>query len=282
MYKKRYKNGIKVGLIGIIINLFLATTKIILSYFVNSVSLLADAINNFNDMTSSILTVLGFKLSNKKPTETHPYGYARYEYVSSFLISIFMTIMSLLFIFESISKIIKPEQLAINKITYIILLITLIVKILQYIYYKKMTKSLNSLALEATSLETRNDIIANTSILISMIIIQKTNYNIDGYIALIVSFILIKSSIQMLKESLYVLVGKPPSIQMIEEVNKKILKYKEIDEINKIIFHNYGENINYINIHIKISKKVKLNNIKNIIKKIEEEFNQNITIQIDF
>ena len=251
MQKKRYKEGIKVGLIGIIINLFLSSTKIILSYFVNSVSLLADAINNLSDMTSSILTVLGFKLSNKTPNKTHPYGYARYEYISSFFISTFMIIMSILFIFESISKIIKPEKLQINKITYIILFITLIVKILQYIYYKKMSKKLNSLTLVATSIETRNDIITNVSILISMIIIQNTNYNIDGYIALVVSFILIKSSIEMFKESLSLLIGKSPNKETIKLINNKILKNKEIEKINKIIIHNYGENINYINVHIK-------------------------------
>lgn len=282
MKKNRYKNGIKVGMIGIVINLLLSTTKIILSYYINSVSLLADAVNNFNDMTSSILTVLGFKLSNKKPNKKHPYGYARYEYISSFLISIFMTIMSILFIIESISKIIKPEKLEINKITYFILFITLIIKTLQYFYYKKMSKKLKSLTLDATTLETRNDIITNISILISILFIQKTNYNIDGYIALIVSFILIKSSVQMLKESIYELIGKAPSDEMLRKIKNKLLKNKEIKKINRIIIHNYGENINYINVHIKIDKKEKINNIIKLIKKLEKEFDNNITIQIDF
>lgn len=281
MNKNRYKNGIKVGLIGIMINLLLSTTKIILSYFVNSVGLLADAINNLSDMTTSILTVIGFKLSNKKPNKTHPYGYARYEYISSFLISIFMTLISTLFIIESISKIIKPENLIINKMTYIILFITLLVKLFQYIYYKNVSKKLNSLTLEATIIETRNDIITNISILLSMLFIQKTNYNIDGYIALIVSFILIKSSIKLLKESINTLIGKQSSKEMMSEINKKVLENKEVKKINKIMIHNYGYNINYISIHLKLNKNIENKEMKKLINKIEKQFNKKITIQID-
>ena len=281
MKKKRYKNGMKVGIIGIIINLFLATIKIILSYLSNSVSILADALNNLSDMTSSILMLFGFKLSSKKATKKHPYGYARYEYISSFLISIFMIIMSLLFIIESITKIIKPDNLIINLNTYLILFTTLIIKLVQYVYYKKMSYKLNSLSIEATTLETRNDIITNISILISMIIMNKQNINIDGYIALIVSFILIKSSIEMLKESISILIGKNPTDEQINEIKNKILIHKEIEKINKLIIHNYGENINYINIHLKLNKKEKMNNIRKLINKIEKEFDDKITIQID-
>ena len=102
---KRNKEGIKVGIAGILINLFLAIVKIILSMCTNSVSIMADALNNITDTTSSLLTIIGFKLNNKKPTKTHPYGYARYEYISSFLISVFMLIMSFIFVVKSILKI---------------------------------------------------------------------------------------------------------------------------------------------------------------------------------
>jgi cation diffusion facilitator family transporter len=233
-------------------------------------------------MTSSILIILGFKLSNKKPTKTHPYGYARYEYISSFLISLFMIIMSILFIIESIFKIIRPEELVINKVTYLILFITLIVKIVQYIFYKKISIKLKSLTLKATSIETRNDIITNISILISMLVIQKLNINIDGYISLVISIILIKSSIEMLKNSIDFLIGKAHNQEEIKNIKNKILIHKEIKNINKILIHNYGENINYIDIHISLNKKEKINNIKKLISKIENSFEENITIQIDF
>jgi cation diffusion facilitator family transporter len=282
MHKKRYKNAIKLGIVGIIINLFLTTIKIILSYFTNSVSILSDAINNLSDMTSSVLTILGFKLSNKKPSKTHPYGYARYEYISSFLISIFMFITSIIFIIESISKIIYPEKLVINKITYLILLITLIIKISQFIFYKTMKKKINSLSIDAIIIETRNDIITNISILISMLVIQKLNINIDGYISLVISIILIKSSIEMLKNSIDFLIGKAHNQEEIKNIKNKILIHKEIKNINKILIHNYGENINYIDIHISLNKKEKINNIKKLISKIENSFEENITIQIDF
>ena len=282
--KMRYKEGIKVGVIGILINITLATIKILLSLLVNSVSIMADAINNITDTTSSILTVIGFKLGNKKPTKLHPYGYARYEYISSFLISIFMLVVSSTFVIESISKIIKPENLIINKTTFTILFITLVIKIIQYIYYIKMYKKLNSSSLKATSIETRNDIITSTSIIISMLIFSKFNVNIDGYIGLVVSVLLLISSINLFKENISLLLGIKPSDELIQYIENKILHYKQIEGIHELMIHNYGNNINYITVHVEVNKNMKLKNINKLCNKIEKEFkndNFNIVIHIE-
>lgn len=282
--KQRYKKGIKVGLIGILINLILSITKVILSVSVNSVSIMADAFNNITDINSSLLTVIGFKLGNKKPTNIHPYGYARYEYISGFLIAIFMLTMSIFFIKESINKIINPESLIINKITYLILTITLIVKIFQMIYYIKMSKKLNSLTLKATSIETRNDVITNSSILISMFIMKKTNINIDGFIALIVSLILVSSSIKMLKETISLLVGIVPSQEKINIIKNKLLSYNYVKGIHNLMIHNYGVGIDYITVHLEIDSNITLNDMHRLTNQIEKDFrknNSNITIHID-
>ena len=282
--KIRYKEGIKVGIIGILINIFLALTKIILSLIVNSVSIMADALNNLTDTTSSLLTVIGFRLSNKKPTENHPYGYARYEYIFSFLISVFMLIMSSMFIIKSIIKIINPETLVINYITYLVLFITLIVKIIQYNYYIKMYKKLDSISLKATSIETRNDIITNASILISMFIMKTYNINIDGYVGLVVSVLLVISSFKVFLESNSLLIGTIPNKELISYIESKFILYEQVLGIHELMIHNYGNDKNYITVHIEVDKNMKLKNINKLCNKIENDFkkeNLNIVIHIE-
>ena len=135
LFIKDYKNindanvrnqyGKVAGIFGIITNLILGIIKFVIGTISNSVSIMADAVNNLSDTASSALTIIGFKLANKKPDKAHPYGYARYEYISGFVIAILMLIMGLTFAKESIVKVLKPEELVINKITYIILAIAI-------------------------------------------------------------------------------------------------------------------------------------------------------------
>lgn len=281
---KRNKKGIMIGLIGIILNFILGLIKVFLSFKTHSISILADALNNLTDMTSSFLTIIGFKLGNKKPTKTHPYGYARYEYISGFTISIFMIAMSILFVIKSINKIINPEKLIINNVTFIILFITLIAKIFQMILYKNMSVKLSSASLKATSIETRNDVITNLSILISMIIMKNYNINIDGYIGLIVSSILVISSLKTSKEMIELLIGKIPNEEKIKEIKDIIYSYEGIKDIHNLMIHNYGVGIDYITVHIEIDSKMNIMSMHELTNKIEKDFkknNTNITIHID-
>lgn len=282
--QKRCKEGVKVGIVGIILNLILGIIKIILGIYVNSISILADAFNNLTDMTSSILTIVGFKLSNKKPTQTHPYGYARYEYISGLLISIFMVIMSSIFVIESLIKVINPEKILINKMIYIILFITLLIKIIQMLYYLKMTKKISSISLKATTIETRNDIITNISILISMYIMNIYNINIDGLIGLIVSLILVLSSIKMFKETVYPLIGIVPNEEKIKNIENILLSYKQVQGIHDLMIHNYGVGINYITVHIEIESNLSIIEMQKLTNKIEKDFKKNdlnINIHVD-
>lgn len=282
--QKRCKEGVKVGIVGIILNLILGIIKIILGICVNSISILADAFNNLTDMTSSILTIVGFKLSNKKPTQTHPYGYARYEYISGLLISVFMVIMSSIFVIESLIKVINPEKILINKMIYIILFITLLIKIIQMLYYLKMTKKISSISLKATTIETRNDIITNISILISMYIMNIYNINIDGLIGLIVSLILVLSSIKMFKETVYPLIGIVPNEEKIKNIENILLSYKQVQGIHDLMIHNYGVGIDYITVHIEIESNLSIIEMQKLTNKIEKDFKKNdlnINIHVD-
>ena len=187
---------------------------------------MADAANNIADTASSILTIIGFKLSNKKPDKEHPYGYARYEYVAGFVIAILMLIMGLTFAKEAITKIFNPEELVINNITYIILVIAIIGKIIQMFVYLDFSKAIESNTLKANAVDTRNDIISTTAILISMIIMGIFKINLDGILGVAVSGFVIISAINMIKEVLEPIIGIIPTEEQVEEITKHNEKYK--------------------------------------------------------
>jgi len=281
----RNKYGSVAGIFGIITNLILGIIKVIIGILSNSVSIIADAVNNISDMASSILTIIGFKLSNKKPDKEHPYGHARYEYIFGLLIALFMLIMGLYFAKESFIKILKPEKLNISIITYIILTISVLLKILQMIVYLDFSKSINSKTLMTSAIDTRNDIISTSIILISMIIMQIFKINIDGYLGFIVSLFVIYSSIKLIIEVIQPLIGIVPTKEQVDEISKKILSYDYVIGFHDLVIHNYGVNNDFITVHIEIDSRLSLLEAHDLVDVIEndlkEKYASDVTIHID-
>lgn len=281
----RNKYGKVAGIFGIITNLFLGIIKLVIGYISNSVSITADAVNNISDTASSALTIIGFKLANKKPNHDHPYGYARYEYVSGLVIAMLMLIMGLVFAKESIVKIIYPEELVINIATYIVLFIAILGKGLQMFVYLDFAKAINSSALKTTAVDTRNDIISTTAILISMFIMTALKINIDGYLGLAVSAFVIYSSCQMIKEVLEPIIGIIPTKERVEEIRKKLLSYDYVQGIHDLVIHNYGVHNDFITVHVEIDASMDMVKAHDLIDNIENDFKKetgtDLTIHMD-
>lgn len=281
----RNKYGKVAGIFGIITNLFLGAIKLVIGYISKSVSITADAVNNISDTASSALTMVGFKLANKKPDHNHPYGYARYEYVSGFVIAMLMLIMGLVFAKESIVKIIYPEELVINMATYIVLFVAIAGKGLQMFVYLDFAKTINSNTLKTTAVDTRNDIISTTAILISMIIMSTLKINIDGYIGFAVSIFVVYSSCQMIKEVLEPIIGIIPTKERVEEIRSKILSYDYVQGIHDLVIHNYGVHNDFITVHVEIDASMDMVKAHDLIDNIENDFKRetgtDLTIHMD-
>ncbi len=280
----RNNYGIVSGYFGIFTNLILGVMKLFIGIISNSISIIADAVNNLSDMLTSILTVVGFKLSNKKPDKYHPYGYARYEYVFGLLIATFMLSMGLIFIKESIMKIIHPSVLVINKYTIIVLIIAIILKIFQMTVYLDFSKSINSNTLKANAIDTRNDILTSLSILISVLIMKKYNINIDGYIGLIVSLFVIYSSYKMIKEVIEPLIGIRPNKKQVKTIKNRLLSYDCVLGIHDLIIHNYGVGNDFVIVHIEVDSSLSMIKAHDLIDEIENDFKKDgidLTIHVD-
>ncbi len=276
----RNKYGKVAGIFGMISNLILGVIKLIIGFISNSVSIMADAVNNLSDMASSALTTIGFKLASKKPTHEHPYGYARYEYVSGFVIAILMLIMGLVFAKESIVKIIYPEELVINTVTYVILIIAIMGKGLQMLVYLDFSKAINSNTLKTNAIDTRNDIISTTAILISMIIMKVFNINIDGFLGLAVSVFVIYSSIGMIKEVLEPIIGIIPTKERVEEITKKLLSYNYVQGIHDLVIHNYGVHNDFVTVHVEIDSEMNMIEAHDLMDNIENDFRNDLGIDL--
>ena len=290
IFIKNYKNtndpdvrnsyGKVAGIFGIVTNLILGIIKFIIGIISHSVSIMADAANNIADMASSTFTIIGFKLSSKKPDKEHPYGHARYEYVAGLIIAILMLIMGLTFAKESLVKIFNPEELVINTTTYIILGIAVIGKILQMLVYLDFSKAIESNTLKANAIDTRNDIISSTAILISMIIMGIFKINIDGYLGLAVSLFVVYSAYNTIKEVLEPIIGILPTEERTNMIKNKLLSYECVLGIHDLVLHNYGVNNDFVTVHVEIDSNMEMLKAHDLIDNIERDFKNEFGIDL--
>ena len=290
LFIKDYKNtndpnvrnqyGKVAGVFGIITNLILGIVKLIIGSISHSVSIMADAVNNISDTATSVLTIVGFKLSSKKPDKKHPYGYARYEYVAGFVISILMFIMGISFVKESIVNIFNPQDLVINNVTYIVLIIAVLGKLMQMLVYLNFAKAINSNTLKTTAIETRNDVISTTAILISMIIMSVFKINIDAFLGIAVSGLIVYSSINMIKEVLEPIIGILPTEERVNEITEKILSYEYVEGIHDLVIHNYGVHNDFATVHVEIKSDMDIMKAHDLMDNIEKDFREEKGIEL--
>ena len=276
----RSKYAITSGYFGIITNTILAIIKLLVGLFSHSISIIADAVNNLSDMVSSMLTVIGFKMANKKADKSHPYGHARYEYIFGVLIAFIMFEFGLVFSYESVVKIISPQKLDLSIYVYIVLIVSIVLKIIQKRVYSRYAEKINSKTLKAASIDTKNDIISTSVILFAMIIMNIFKINIDGYLGLVVSLYVIVSSIKMLIETIEPLVGIRPSKKQVKEIKKKLLSYDYVLGIHDLMVHNYGVLNDFISVHVELDSSLTMIRAHDLIDKIENDFKEDMNTQI--
>lgn len=277
------------GIVGIVTNLLLCLIKIITGVLISSVAILADGINNLSDAGSSIITLLGFKLSSIPADSDHPFGHQRIEYISGMIVSFIILIIGVLLMKTSVEKIFSPSEAIPQKqilITMIILAIAILIKLWQSLFYKRNGKLINSTTLIATSQDSLNDCISTSVVLISMIISYIfPSVILDGYMGVIVSIFIIISGIGLIKETVSPLIGEAPTREFIDEVADRILNYDGIIGIHDLVIHTYGPAKTFITVHAEVDANVDIRISHDIIDNIEHDFmeqsNINLVIHMD-
>ena len=239
-FATRERYGKFASVVGIASNLLLFIIKLTVGTIFNSISIIADAINNLSDSGSSLVTLVGFKLAGKPADSQHPYGHARMEYIAGLIVSFIILFLGFQMGKVSIEKIIQPQEALFSITAIIMLLISMFIKGWQFLFYRKIGKTIDSITLLATSIDSRNDILATFVVLASIIITRLTGFNLDGYMGLIVALLIIISAINLIKDTINPLIGNAPSKELVDSIYKKILSYDGIIGLHDLIVHHYG------------------------------------------
>lgn len=269
--KTELKSGIKAGIVGIITNVLLFGSKIAVGLISGSITIVADAINNLADASSSVVTVVGFKLSSRPADEEHPFGHERIEQICALLVAIIVFAIGVLLGKSSIEKIITPENITVSIATYVVLAIGIIGKIGLMIFFRTFGKKIDSDSLMANSADARNDAISTTAVLISTIVIATTGVNIDGYMGLAVSIFIIVSALIMFKEIISPLLGEKADKEFVNKVRARLVSYDGILGIHDLMVHVYGKT-HYVTVHAEVDASGNLLDSHDLIDNIEREF----------
>lgn len=268
----REKYGLLGSFVGIFCNILLFIFKLIVGILSNSVSITADAINNLSDAASSVVTLVGFKLSSKPADEDHPFGHARVEYVAGLVISFIIIFLGLQLAGSSISKIFSPTPLNVSWLTVIVLTASILMKLWMSVFNRCLGKKINSTTLNATATDSLNDVIATSSVLVSMGIFYFTSINLDGFIGLIVACFIIYSGINVIKETVNPLLGEAPTAELVATIHAKILTYDGVLGLHDLMVHNYGPNRCFASVHVEVSAAEDILESHDLIDRIERDF----------
>lgn len=265
--RKRY--GTVAGMFGILSNIFLFVVKLIIGLASNSITVIADAVNNLSDSGSAVLTIFGFRISGKPADKEHPYGHARFEQVTALIVTMIVLCIGVLFAKSSFEKIITPEEITVNFVTYLILVVAIVVKFLQMLVYLDFAKSIDSDTLRAQALDSRNDLVSTSGVLLSIIIMDIFSLNLDGWVGLIISVFLIVSSVKSLKETIDPMLGIPPTKELVDSIISLVTDNDKILGYHDLIIHNYGVGANFASIHLEIDAADDIIAVHDIIDNME-------------
>lgn len=289
--KVRFRYGLVAGIFGIISNALLCVFKLIVGVVGNSITIIADAINNLSDAGSSVVTLVGFKLSATPPDNDHPFGHARYEYITSLLVSVTVLFIGILLLKSSIEKCITPEEVSVSVYTYIVLGVAIAMKLVQMLIYLDFSKAINSGALKASAADSRNDVLATVAVLISTIVIDvagdkiSLKVSVDGIMGIAVSAFIIVSSILLIKEAMSPILGEKPPKELVDKITAKILSYDGVIGVHDLVVHSYGENHCFVVAHVEVPADVDITKSHDVIDNIEHDFwnemHVRITIHMD-
>jgi len=270
--KLREKEIIKTSIIGIIGNVILVLFKAFVGIIANSVSIIMDAINNFTDALSSIITIIGTKLSGKKPNKKHPYGYGRIEYMTSTLIAILILFAGGMAIYESIKSIIDHYQNgtmpSFEIYSIIIIAAAILVKVSIGLFFRHKGKKIDSEALKASGMDALFDSVLSTATLIGVILAKFANLYVEGFLGIIIGLFILKSGFGVLAESLSSMIGNRFDKEYIKEIKKEINSIDGVKGSYDLILNSYGHNKSIGSVHIGVSDKLSAKEIQKIERDI--------------
>jgi cation diffusion facilitator family transporter len=267
----RQSYGILCSIISIMANILLATSKLIVGFITNSVSIQADGLNNLSDVGSNIAALLGFKLANKHPDKEHPYGHGRMEYISGLVIAFLIVLVGFQALRDSFINIINPEIVTVNTISCIILGVSIGIKVWMSYFNKDIAKKIDSSTLLAASQDSINDVIITSATLLALLLSPFTTRPIDGIFGVGVSLVVLKAGYDRFKDTVDPLLGKAPDSDLLKEIEVLILSHDITLGMHDMMMHDYGPGRKFMTLHVEVDANQDIMKIHDAIDAIERE-----------
>ena len=281
----RQAYGVLSGAVGIGLNILLFFGKWLAGTISGSIAITADAFNNLSDAGSSIITLIGFRLSGQEPDPEHPFGHGRMEYISGLLVSVAILVMGFELIWSSIGKLRNPEPIESSALVFGILIVSILVKLYMFFYNHSLSKKLESAAMKATSVDSLSDTVATTLVLIATVISKYTGLLLDGWFGILVGLFILYTGGSTLKETIDLLLGQPPKQEFVDEIKEIVLGHSLVHGVHDLIVHDYGPGRVMISLHAEVDVNGDIQDIHEQIDHIEHELQEKLhcsaTIHMD-
>ena len=273
------------GITGIVCNALLFLGKLITGWLAGSLSIMADAVNNLSDAASSVVTLLGFRLAQRPADKDHPYGHARYEYLSGLAVAVLILVIGVELVKSAVTKIFHPEPAVISVVTVGILIASIAVKLWMSGFFASLGKRIRSTTLRASSVDSRNDVLATSAVLVSCLIQFFFDVNLDGYVGLAVALFILWSGVNIAKETISPLLGKQADPALVEKLTEMMLSHDKILGIHDLLIHDYGPGQCFASVHAELDDQEDPVACHDVIDHIErqayEELNVHMVIHFD-
>lgn len=276
----REKIIVKTGIIGIIANVFLASFKAIIGIAIHSTAMVLDAVNNFSDVLSSVVAIIGTKIASKKPDYKHPLGHGRVEYLAQMIIAALILYAGITAFWESVQKIIHPVEAEHSAVSLTIISVAIVVKIVLGIFVKGQGKKVKSDLLISSGTDALFDAILSTAVLISAIILLIFKFNIEAYVSVIISVFILKAGYEIIKEAVDDMVGHRVEAEYTKKVKESVLSFDEVYGAYDLVLHNYGPDKYLGSLHIEVDDNMTADKIDALTRSITAKVFQDTGIFI--
>lgn len=282
--KVRNAYGILATVVGLICNVILCAAKIAVGVLSKSMAILADGLNNFTDAGSSVVSMLGFRWANKPADKEHPFGHARYEYITGLIIAFIVLFLGFELIVSSVEKITAGEKTVATVIMMAVLAFSVVVKFGMFFYYRSVSRKIGSGSLKAAGADSLNDCISTIAILVCTVITYFTGVELDGYVGIAVALFIVFNGIKLIKETMSPLLGEKPSPSLVKKISEEICAYDGVKGIHDLIVHNYGPGRYFASVHVEVDARTDVLESHELADTIEREFLEkgiNLVIHMD-
>lgn len=276
----RGRYGVLSGAVGIAVNIILSAFKIVFGKIVNSISIVSDGVNNLFDAVSSIITLVGFKLSGKKPDKNHPFGHGRIEYLSAIVLAFLIIVTGVELLKGSIAKFGEPSAVTFSIPAAVVLVASIFMKIWLAMFNKNVGQRIDSVSVDAVVKDSLGDILATTCTLIALIASKFISLPIDAIMGCFVSLVILYAGVGVIKDTLGPLLGEPPEKEVVDELEKLVMAHDGIVGVHDLVLHGYGHSKVMGSLHAEVPASTDIMESHDLIDRIEQEIKTEMGIEI--